>query len=1366
MSTCAALPPALHAKLLALAHRIRLWRALRGASLVLLVLLLTGSAALWTDAWLGLPAGVRALLLAGWLGLGAWMTLSGLLRPNRQRLSPEVLAALIEEKYPELGERLTSAVELAGAADAYHGSPALIGLLMSETEVRSRRLDYLQAFPVRASAGLATAAGLGLLAVVLPALLGPGRYAELGRRFLLPWRAPQASLPYTLEVTPGHAVVAKGRPLKLSVQVRAHDETVVLPRSSTLVITDAEGKTSRLPMRPDRPDAFSQTLEHVSGDFRYQMEVGDANSENYQVTAVVPVEIAADSPTITVTPPAYAQATVETQTILGVTALTALQHSRIRFDFRFTVPAVTVQWKWLPRPGGQDPRTPEIAQALPLTPDRLGASLELPALVDGQFQLVLEGEQGIRTELAPQLLIVRVDQPPQFVKAPFSDPLHEELKAVLPYDTIPLEILLADDVGVERAEIEYRRNEDPPQVEPIPLQGGGTRQASAKYLLRLPDKGFHEGDVIRYRLKVLDNRRVPAAGLEPNITYYPGDRWLTLKLTPQAVPLRQQELAAEHNTLGQRLEALKAELLKEQRGVYKLRQEARGQATLKAEQVRALKQLRQENRAITRGLRELAHDSADTPALQPLVQLAQEVADGELHRSEEALQAAEKEGQAEPRDQRLHQADQELTAALERLEGLRRVNDLLAQKRLDQLHLHMLAERQQALAGRAAREAPPEGTDQAATEPLQREQNELARKLQQLGEQSNLLRDALKAARTEQARQLADRARELAQTQRELTQTAHADQQRQQGERLAELTRQQRELAEQADRLARETHPATQAARVSALQPQNTHQAAVALQRGDAGEALQRQDQSARELERLAADLARATERARDPREAAGQLARLQESLRQRLKEEVKKSDPKVPLAQQLQDMQREQDLLRRAVKQLSVPEQKQDLQKEWRDAAERANQAVRALHKPDPAEADTRMKETREALERLVERLPSLDQRQRQAQEELARLRSQQQEVNQQAERAAQQAGKDQANAAKTRTPLEDVARRQAELAERLNRLDTPRQETQREQARQALEQAQQALKNARPEEIGTSQQEARRALERLAQQLAERAPPPGPAQDQASSPRGLPARQQAEQARQLAQQQRDVRAAVQRLAQESAAAKKDAQQDLQQQAENLMQELNRLASQLERPSQSQQALQQAANSARQGQTAMRQAQEQERRSNHGQAQQAQQRATQALEQAGRQADLAAPRAAQQGQPSGQQTGQALGQAQAEMRQAQSQLTQGQNQGAQTAMQRAAEALQHALRQLTSQPGQADQASAPPQAAPGGIPEGGTPDQRLWSDERKRSAGKPWGELPGELRTKVLQEIRAQYGEDYARIIKLYFEQIADTKK
>ena len=41
---------------------------------------------------------------------------------------------------------------------------------------------------------------------------------------------------------------------------------------------------------------------------------------------------------------------------------------------------------------------------------------------------------------------------------------------------------------------------------------------------------------------------------------------------------------------------------------------------------------------------------------------------------------------------------------------------------------------------------------------------------------------------------------------------------------------------------------------------------------------------------------------------------------------------------------------------------------------------------------------------------------------------------------------------------------------------------------------------------------------------------------------------------------------------------------------------------------------------------------------------------------------------------------------------------------------------------------------------------------------------GKAWGELPGELKTQMLQDFRARFGEEYAELIRAYFERLAET--
>ena len=54
----------------------------------------------------------------------------------------------------------------------------------------------------------------------------------------------------------------------------------------------------------------------------------------------MPVELADDSPVITVTPPEYARANEAVKVVNGLNELKALQYSEVASSFRFTRPAV------------------------------------------------------------------------------------------------------------------------------------------------------------------------------------------------------------------------------------------------------------------------------------------------------------------------------------------------------------------------------------------------------------------------------------------------------------------------------------------------------------------------------------------------------------------------------------------------------------------------------------------------------------------------------------------------------------------------------------------------------------------------------------------------------------------------------------------------------------------------------------------------------------------------------------------------------------------------------------------------------------------------------------------------------------------
>jgi len=336
-------------------------------------------------------------------------------------------------------------------------------------------------------------------------------------------------------------------------------------------------------------------------------------------------------------------------------------------------------------------------------------------------------------------------------------------------------------------------------------------------------------------------------------------------------------------------------------------------------------------------------------------------------------------------------------------------------------------------------------------------------------------------------------------------------------------------------------------------------------------------------------------------------------------------------------------------------------------------------------------------------------------------------------------------------------------QVAEKLSApANNPQAQTDRALAAERAAKAAEALQKGDSAKADSRMTQARQALERLA------ASPPLPQGREGTGVRGL--EPQAKEARRLAQEQSQLRDEVQkavnaRVPLSPEQAEQLARQEaLRRQAGDLAGELLPLGQQLPQVPK----IIEAFTSEQSARGAMKQAQAQSQVGNQLQAQQSRQEAGQSLNRAAQQMEQAAQQMSQTPATDvakQQQTGQALQQAQGQMKQAQNQLNQGQQRPAQNAMRQAAQALQQAAQQLAQQQ-QPGTPMSDTTSGNRGVAAGGEPDIRLLGKDMQKYAGKPWGQLPGELRNQILQDMKARYGEDYARIIKLYFEQIAETKE
>jgi len=263
------------------------------------------------------------------------------LRPALRRWTVRRAALLIEHQKPELEERLSSAVELAGEKDPrFRGSPALIEHLLRQAEadvagvhpdqiVRTDRI-------VRWTLALAPVVLAWLLAVLMPATT---RTAITGLyRLLMPWRN---TLPAALTQTPAKpgdvALPARPRPQITGIDLRydfpaytdlapraesGKDGSVealvgtrvtvtirtaqpVVAAKSNIIFDEKTPEQLMQPLKPARSGASEYTAEIVishSGQYKVRLTNGyDLTNEGEQPRSIV--AIADEAPTIVIQSP-------------------------------------------------------------------------------------------------------------------------------------------------------------------------------------------------------------------------------------------------------------------------------------------------------------------------------------------------------------------------------------------------------------------------------------------------------------------------------------------------------------------------------------------------------------------------------------------------------------------------------------------------------------------------------------------------------------------------------------------------------------------------------------------------------------------------------------------------------------------------------------------------------------------------------------------------------------------------------------------------------------------------------------------------------------------------------------------------------
>ncbi|MGE5361670.1 MAG: hypothetical protein ACM3NQ_21855, partial [Bacteroidales bacterium] len=472
-------------RLLGAARRRWFWHtvlaAVTRALLVAAVVLLVAWSAFRLGNFQGRATSTAVLAGAALIGVAA-----GALRaawPLRRRPTDAQVARFVEEHFPQLEDRLVTAVE-SSSRRAVPEAPAFAGLLYRDAARRFEAIDLDAMIGRRAVARrglIAVGAALGL--AVLVVLAWPDvrtGVAALGRT------AFPAHL--AIRVTPGDARVMANN----AFTVRARMDNLPPGARPTIIVEDRRGRAERAMTAANAHGEFSYTFPQVSDAFRYSVSVRSSRSNQYAVTVVNPARVT------------RIDVRYEYPAGYGVA-------SRVEEDGGdvYGPPGTRVQLSVnTDKPVREGVLTLDDGSVLPLEGkgERL-LSGTLKISDDGSYRVALTDREGLRNAGETEYFIrVIADAPPDVrIVKPAAD------RQVTPLEEVPVVARADDDHGVKDFELVYSVRGGPEQRLPFAVQGD-RRSLDGTRVMYLEDLHVRPGDFVTYYARARDGAPGKASG--------------------------------------------------------------------------------------------------------------------------------------------------------------------------------------------------------------------------------------------------------------------------------------------------------------------------------------------------------------------------------------------------------------------------------------------------------------------------------------------------------------------------------------------------------------------------------------------------------------------------------------------------------------------------------------------------------------------------------------------------------------------------------------------------------------------------------------------------------------------------------------
>ena len=785
------IPPQIEQQLLALDRQIRDLAFLRGTGRLVLGLCLFLGCGLVLDALLDLNSALRWGLLISGMALAGLLVWRGLIRPAFAPVSLSTLAAMIEEQFPELRERLISLVELRGgdSTDLAPGASRLMQDLLARQTLKAVShisVDKVTAnqSPLRAIVSAAAA----VLLLVAPLVWNADGYGLLLGRFFAPFGNFAWGTRLELKVIEGDQVVARGSDVPIHVALferRGHHE---LEKSHSTPLwlhwTDANHSAdSRRLDWDDQAGKWTTTLPHLQQSLTYRISTDGAKSGTYRIDV-------ADPPVITqlnleIEPPPYTG--LPAQIFLGVPSeVLAQEFSRMRLQVTFQDPVIDAQLFW-PRPTEnqhRDPATPEELQgqehAIPieLAADGKSGSINVIARANGAFAVQARNALKLTNQETARQLLVQRDQPPTIRLNGTDAPV-----LVRPDERFEQQVEVTDDFGLAAVELHLETSTGTKQVEHLTAEQRQESPVEHTFIIDLTPFKLSGGQVITYRIRAVDNRPEPAPHEVWSVT-----RTLMVNTSLKQIP--DQQLAAESQSLDEMLNRLRMELNESKKDLITLHEQIERESLNRKPESNKndrLTETQNEQTRLIERIEELADRLGQRPITEDLAAITEQIVVEQLKVAQERLEQSKNQvsrDQLEP----VSQAIDRTGAADRQLQQLERQLNELNKLEQDLGEMSRMAQRAERVAEQLEQiqhEQEQRNLDQESPspQPLKGDETDAAQRLQNL---------------KDEGKKLADQMQELLKKHPELVDAARREQQQQ----LSDLAEQARQLAEPQQRLA------------------------------------------------------------------------------------------------------------------------------------------------------------------------------------------------------------------------------------------------------------------------------------------------------------------------------------------------------------------------------------------------------------------------------------------------------------------------------------------------------------------------------------------------------------------------------------